>query len=387
MIVERNICEECRGIKFLCGLKYCPIYGNISPIPKLVKEMDGITPPDIFVGRFNYPKVHVGAILTKNEISGDLYPLPLEKILERTSSMYRVGNVQRVDRESKIVDNIREISLSEIKLKLSANVESIENKIYMDKISTPLGPRVIARSIEIEENPKIPKRIEIITEDFDMNAQDALWELYSNGFGNDYLKRLLSAGVLGRKIDRKLVPTRWAITAVDDIVGKKLIERVREYESVDTIIYAEKSYMDNHFFIFLIPGTWMFEMVENWHGFNGKIRNIMESGDYEGYYGRKTYASNVTGAYYAARLAVLEYLESIKRSASVIIYRVVGPNYRIPLGVWLIRETVRDALRNVSYLGIKNLKDVDVQDYIKNVILSTRVYRFLEKQKRIEAYG
>ncbi len=387
MVVERNICEECRGIKFLCGLNYCPIYGNVYFMPKIVREMDGITPPDIFVGRFNYPKVHVSAIVTKNEVFEDLYPLPLEKILERTSSMFRVGNVQRVDRSSPLVEKIREISLSEIKLRLSASVESIERKIYMDRISLPLGPRLMARNIEIEESPKIPRRIEKLTDDFDINAQEALWELYLNGFRNEYLKRLLSAGVLGRKVDRKLVPTRWAITAVDDIIGKKLIEKVREYESIETIIYAQNSYMDNHFYIILLPGTWMFEMVENWHGFGGKVKNVMESGDFESYYGRSTYAKNVTGAYYAARLGVLEYLESIKRSASVIIYRIVGPNYKIPLGVWLIRESVRNAFRNAKYLNIKNIDDLDVQGYLKNVILSTRVYRFIQKQKRIDTYG
>jgi hypothetical protein len=38
----------------------------------------------------------------------------------------------------------------------------------------------------------------------------------------------LSIGVLGLKKDKKLVPTRWAITATDDILAKKLLEKVKQ---------------------------------------------------------------------------------------------------------------------------------------------------------------
>ncbi len=73
--------------------------------------------------------------------------------------------------------------------------------------------------------------------------------------------------------------------------------------------------------------------------------------DHEFFEGRTQYADNITGAYYAARLAVTEYLLKIGRSAGVMVFREVHPGYDIPLGVWNIRENVRAALRTQPYMS------------------------------------
>ncbi len=67
--------------------------------------------------------------------------------------------------------------------------------------------------------------------------------------------------------------------------------------------------------------------------------------DYEGFKGRKQYAEE-GGGYYAARLAVAEALHKMRRQAGVIVFREIHPSYFIPLGVWVVRETVRAAFRN-----------------------------------------
>ena len=66
--------------------------------------------------------------------------------------------------------------------------------------------------------------------------------------------------------------------------------------------------------------------------------------DREGHGGRSDYASNVTGAYYAARLAVLEHLQRRRRQAAAFVYREITEEYWAPLGVWVIREAVRAAM-------------------------------------------
>jgi len=66
--------------------------------------------------------------------------------------------------------------------------------------------------------------------------------------------------------------------------------------------------------------------------------------DYEGYGGRKIYASNTVGGYYAARLSALEYLKKIKKQASVLLLRFITGEYYAPLGVWVVREAVRKTL-------------------------------------------
>ena len=68
--------------------------------------------------------------------------------------------------------------------------------------------------------------------------------------------------------------------------------------------------------------------------------------DNEGFSGRTEYASNVTGAYYVNRLALVEYLEKIKKQASCLVMRECRPEYYAPMGVGILREASRQAFRN-----------------------------------------
>jgi hypothetical protein len=66
--------------------------------------------------------------------------------------------------------------------------------------------------------------------------------------------------------------------------------------------------------------------------------------DWEGYDGRTTYAE-IGGCYYAARLAVCELLSKERRQATAIVLREAHPGYIMPVGVWQVRENVRNAMR------------------------------------------
>jgi hypothetical protein len=98
----------------------------------------------------------------------------------------------------------------------------------------------------------------------------------------------------------------------------------------------------------MLPDVWSFEVLESWRC--GSLWNpyayAVLSGDREGYFGRTTYAENVGGAYYAARLGVCELLNKERRQAATVVFREIRPGYIIPLGVWQIRENVRNALRS-----------------------------------------
>ncbi|MDH5462222.1 MAG: hypothetical protein OEX09_08395, partial [Candidatus Bathyarchaeota archaeon] len=68
----------------------------------------------------------------------------------------------------------------------------------------------------------------------------------------------------------------------------------------------------------------------------------------EGFEGRTTYAS-IGGCYYAARLAVGELLAKERRQAAVAVLREARPGYIMPVGVWQVRENVRNALRQKPF--------------------------------------
>jgi len=97
----------------------------------------------------------------------------------------------------------------------------------------------------------------------------------------------------------------------------------------------------------MIPRPWRYELIEAWYPntlWNPLGRDIVMFGDHEGFDGRTTYAS-IGGCYYAARLAVGEALNRERRQAATVILRETHPGYIMPVGVWNVREHVREALR------------------------------------------
>lgn len=148
-------------------------------------------------------------------------------------------------------------------------------------------------------------------------------------------------------MDKKLVPTRWSITAMDDIIGKNLMKEIRQNKSINNFLVFSSDYMDNHFTILFMPGSWQFENFEAWApGSNWCFSSSVEiSEEYEPYKGRSDYARSQVGGYYASRLAITEALKSMRRQASVVVFREIGSDYSIPLGVWQVRENVRNAFR------------------------------------------
>jgi len=218
--------------------------------------------------------------------------------------------------------------------------------------------------------------------------------LYEHDLPVHYLYKILSAGLLGVGKNRKLVPTRWAITAADSNISNVLIGRIRAYQQLQEIRLFRSSYVDNHFYVLLVPGAWAFEQLEAWKpgsSWAEGASNVMVMADHEFYRGRTKYADNVTGAYYSARLAVAEYLQKQKRQASCIIFREIGGQYDIPLGVWVIRQTVRDAMAkkplafsdiNLALAYLKTKLSVPMQAYKKNSMLLDGI----KNQKRISEW-
>ena len=213
-------------------------------------------------------------------------------------------------------------------------------------MSTPLGPSGEVIRAEIIGNSNIARKVDSIVDEIDLLANDAIKELKEGKIGEAHISRLLSTGLLGKEKSRKLVPTRWSITATDDMLSKNLWSKIRDYESIDKTLVYESTYLDNSFHIILTPGIWAYQMIETWT--NGSLWTESDKvikTDFEECKPKTDYATNVTGAYYAARLGVVESLDKIRKSASCLVWRDIGPGYWAPVGVWLIRETVRDAMK------------------------------------------
>jgi hypothetical protein len=223
----------------------------------------------------------------------------------------------------------------------------VDFDVSPDDVGTPIGPRARAQSADLAENPHVPRPVQKTLEDDDWNAQGAMNYLYRRGYDVYDINTILSAGALGRGENRCLVPTRWSITAVDDTVGQFLRGRIRTNPSVDAVEIHRNEFLGNAFWVILAPGDWEFELVEM--KAPGSVWNpdpaagMYLAADGEGFEGRTGYVEETAGAYHASRLGVLEHLDGRGRQAKVLVLRHVSDDYWGPVGVWQVRESVRDA--------------------------------------------
>ena len=155
--------------------------------------------------------------------------------------------------------------------------------------------------------------------------------------------------------NRRLVPTRWSITAVDNTIGKYLVGKVKENPLLDCYQVYEFSALDNYFAVLLVPNVWQYEWTEAFIHVLGNEEMIFS--DWEANAGKKEYSS-VGGCFYSVRLAVAEKLVKLGRQASALVFREAYHGY-IPLGVWACREITRNALKQTprEFTDLKSALD------------------------------
>ena len=352
----------------MCGINPCPLLAEVRnrlPVvePTSIAEMVGPSPPQLFVGRYGYPDVRAGpsaSWLSENDSElapsatgdpADLFGRPLEEVAARHANLITGGQrmkVQEAQRPGQMLETTQEIAMAAHSVDVELDFASpilIGRSPTFDSMSTPLGPTGEVLRAEVVGHPSIPRKVDSIAGETDLLATDAMDELSASSIGEAHISRLLSSGVLGRESTRRLVPTRWSITATDDMLGKRLWRRARDLPSIDKVLVYEATYLDNRFHIILTPGLWAFHMLEAWT--RGSLWSDSGGviGDWEEMKPRAKYADRITGAYYAARLGVLEHMLSVGRSGACLIWRDIGEGYWAPVGVWLIRETVREAMK------------------------------------------
>jgi len=324
-------------------------------------KLFGSTAPSVFVGRHGYPEVSAG-ILSPMEsaedaeafaTSADWYGqgLDIESVLTRRSGLLnskRGANVDVHDTWDGFVGVQREVAMADRPVDVEIGLsETPEFDFSVDDVTTPTGPNARAETADLAENPHVPQEVEKTLRDDDWGAEGAMTYLYRRDFDVYDINRVLSAGGLGTAEQRRLVPTRWSITAVDDTVGNFLRGKVRSNPSVSGVQVWVNEYLGNRYWVVLAPGQWEYELVEMKSP--GSVWNPDQTGQvwmgsaHEGYEGRTGYVDETAGAYYASRLGVLEYLDRVGRQAKALVLREVSDDYWAPVGVWQVRESVRNA--------------------------------------------
>ena len=310
-------------------------------------ELSGSSPPSVFVGSYGYPRVGVGPLVPANHGDTGLLDDPerwgsktLREIIGYRLGLVRgVMNVRANDTSGRYIESLQEMAMSSRPADAELCFErGVDPPGVPDGHATPFGPTGRIRSASFSRVP--PHRaLERAYGDDDMDAREAILSLYRAGIDVTRIQKCLSVGMFG--VRRRLVPTKWSITAVDAVISRSLALDAMESCEIDSWRVFDSERLGNAYSVILYPHAWRYEMVEAWYLRNGTVGFGSDS---EGHAGIG-HPPAIAGAYFAARLGVAEYLARSGVQAGALVLREIRPEYSIPVGVWQVREGIRDAMR------------------------------------------
>jgi hypothetical protein len=405
-----SLCLACRGGRRLCGKTRCPALVKLYSLLKVRKwmhldQLAGSSPPGIFVGRRGYPHVYAGPLVPPMLGETSHFDAPEEWVGRSVDEIvtfrtnlirgkFRV-NVTDLSENDRFLSRTLEMALSSTPVDTELTFQKKpSDRIFLDGTMQPMGPSAILKKMNVGSG-NTDRRIEKAYRDHDLKAEQAVLNLYLSDVPVSKIQRVFSVGAFGVKQQRRMVPTRWSITAVDSTISRRLIEdQVKENKLINEYRVYEYNYLGNRFIILLLPFNWSYEWMEAWYpgtSWNPHSQNIAVGGDWEGYRGRTTYAS-IGGCYYAVRLAVAEFLAVERRQARVIAMREIHPSFLLPLGVWINRECIREAFHqsehkfntlqeSLAYIGSRftiRMNDwIEASSLLKDSIHQKRIIDYL----------
>ena len=406
--VKSGLCSICKGAHRLCGKDRCPLmikfYSQQKTRPLIdAKDLAGSSPPSVFVGRYGYPKVDIGPLVPPEFGDTSVMGRPemwvgksIDEIVDMRFRLVR--GKYRIDatdfaKYGRMVDAVQEVALTERPIDIETTFsQKPRGRVVLDDDIEPFGPSARMEAMSIG-NGRFERNLERSFYDTDMRAVDAVVSAYRGGTLISEIQKAFSVGTMGTGKRRRFVPTRWSITAVDDIIGKDLLKTTKWNPTIDDFRLYLWEELDNRWAILLMPCTWRFELIEAWYPnttWNPTGKTIDVIHDSEFFDGRTEYA-HIGGCYYASRMAVNELLIKEGRTAGAVIMREAHPGYVMPVGVWNVRENVRAALRTEplhfetldAALGrVEQTMDIKRDGWIRN----SDVMRDWIVQRRIEDY-
>jgi len=318
------------------------LYGSST---SLSKDLYGTTPPSSLISCISYPKLSLGILVSEDDIEecytswdednmsfDDILSLRMKLVNARTivsANFPRTGNG--------FYEKVLESGLSTNSVDVEVELKKVQTYFNFSRYLPFYGLNGWIKSYDIVTNPRIPKVVEDIVES-GVKTETAVKLLYEKGFSDYYIARLLSLGIFGNKLDRKLVPSKWSITATHKILINHLKNKLSEYNSISNVYVFEKMYYGNYFINILFPGSLNFELIEA----------ILPGSAYNLCYNFTIFGKDdVSGGYYAALLSFYEFLYRFRRKGNCITFRIVTRDYKTPLGVWVVREGIRRAFYNI----------------------------------------
>ncbi|MBO5151007.1 MAG: hypothetical protein J6B73_02405 [Methanobrevibacter sp.] len=365
---------------------------------KVGKNLEGSTPPSVFIGRWSYPKVYAGPMMVGEAGDTSIMDSPeswigqnkqQEDIINYRMNLVRGKQLIKIDDlENPFVEKLQDISLASTSIDSEATFGKTPTGSMLTEDSMPHGPSAVIEKFDIDA-VKWDRQLEKTFYDTDLKAGDAVVNLHNKDVPFSAMQKAFSVGAIGTKNKRKLVPTRWSITACDSTLADRFLKEVRKFEKLDTYRVYEFGSLNNYYIIILTPTEWQYEWYEAFIKIMGNEELIYS--DYETNGGKKEY-SIVGGCYYTAKMAVLDYLLKIKKQSGLLILREAYEGY-VPLGVFNVRENIKEAMQK-PYKEFETLNDalkyggtkltIPISKYVKQGTLMNEMLH--TKQTTLDMY-
>lgn len=365
---------------------------------KVGKDLEGSTPPSVFIGRWSYPKVYAGPMMVGE--TGDTYIMDSpeswigenktqDEIINYRMNLVRGKQLIKIDDlENPFVEKLQDISLASKSIDSEAQFKKRPRGAVLSEDSMPHGPSAAIEKFDIDA-VRWDKQLEKTFYDTDLRASEAVTKLHDKDVPFSAMQKAFSVGAIGTRYKRKLVPTRWSITACDSTLADEFLKEVRRFDQIDTYRVYEYGSLKNYYTIILTPTEWQYEWYEAFIKLMNKEELIFS--DYEKNSGKKEY-STVGGCFYTCKMTVLDALRKERKQAGLIVLREAYEGY-VPLGVFNVRENIKEAMQ-LPYKEFETLKDalaycgtkfkLPISRYVKTGTLLNDMLH--SKQTTLDAY-
>lgn len=356
---------------------------------KPTKEIEGFGSAPI-VGEKNYPFLQIhnssnedkkNSFMNSNSIVKqgykDIFQLKAKNILGSTQNTHIRKTTDRINQE--IVDIYK--SKKEIEFNSTFEHELKFDKILTNKMSGIMGSKNELQSLEATQNTKTSKQIEKYSTN-DAKAKEAIIKLYEKGKNEQQIIHLLALGAFGVNINKKLVPSKWAITAYDRTIEHHLYKQIIKYNPINQYeVYYYQNKSDTHVNI-LLPDHYTGTHTEDWANSHSSEWDGFNTDHYNHENKLPTINPLNAGGYYATKIALNEHLDKRKKQASAIMIRIIR-DYDVPLGVVFVRECVRESFnkqifKTTSFKELNTFIKIKFPDHYKHFISS----KVLEEQRK-----
>ena len=173
---------------------------------QLGTQLEGTTPPSIFIGSAGYPKVFAGPLITPEHGDTSLYDMPerwipssksQEEIIRYRLNLIRGKRlVNTTDIKSRYINQLQEIALSGSSIEGEAAFNEVPSGFSFSEEHAPHGPSATLDKFSCD-SVRWNKSLEYVYNDTDLKATDAITKLHGQEIPFSSIQKAFSVGTMG----------------------------------------------------------------------------------------------------------------------------------------------------------------------------------------------